>query len=170
MPVQHHMPVLNLIRPIAQIGFYKKFQNQTIDSIFTSNQLENAVILNAYNFQSSIGINNGNGTFTVKALPKEAQLSTVYAISVDDYDDDGIKDILLSGNLYSVKPEVGRYDASYGAFLKGKKDLEYEAMPAKQTGLNIEGEARSMMTLKTTSGMKLLIARNNDEIQVFDIK
>ncbi|NJN26040.1 MAG: VCBS repeat-containing protein [Cyclobacteriaceae bacterium] len=70
---------------------YKKFMYQTIDSIFTPDQLESALILNAYEFRTSLGINNGDGTFTLKALPLEAQLSPVYAISIDDYDKDGLR-------------------------------------------------------------------------------
>jgi len=149
---------------------YKKFMYQTIDSIFTPNQLEKALILDAYQLQTVLAINNGNGTFTVKTLPVEAQLSPVYAISVEDYDGDGIKDILLAGNLYHVKPEVGRYDASYGTFLKGSPNLNFVAIPAKQTGFRIDGEARDIMTIETKKGKKLLVGRNNDEIQIFGIE
>lgn len=149
---------------------YKNFINQTIDSIFTHDQMGNALILNAYQLQTSIAINNGNGTFTVQPLPIEAQMSPVYAISVDDYDRDGIRDIVLGGNLYNVKPEVGRYDASYGTFLKGFKNLIYKSIPAKQSGFRIEGEARDMMTIHTIEGKKLMVARNNDKIQIFDVK
>jgi hypothetical protein len=55
----------------------------------------------------------------LKSLPEEAQLSPVYGIEVRDMDNDGKLDILLGGNLYNVRPEVGRYDASFGLFLKG---------------------------------------------------
>ncbi len=54
-----------------------------------------------------------------KSLPLEAQFSPVYAAEAGDFNDDGNLDILLGGNLYNVKPEVGRYDASYGSFLSG---------------------------------------------------
>ncbi len=149
---------------------YKKFMYQTIDSIFTPSQLEKALILDAYELRSVVAINNGNGTFTIKPLPIEAQLSPVYAISIDDYDQDGIKDILLAGNLHHVKPEVGRYDASYGTFLKGSADMNYTAIPAKQTGFRVVGEARDMLTLETNKGKKLMVARNNDRIQIFNIE
>jgi hypothetical protein len=52
-------------------------------------------------------INQGNGKFAIKRLPLEAQLTPIYAICVDDFDQDGIKDIILGGNLYGVKPEAG---------------------------------------------------------------
>jgi len=43
----------------------------------------------------------------------------MYGVMVDDIDRDGNLDVMMGGNLYRVKPEVGRYDASYGVFLKG---------------------------------------------------
>jgi len=148
---------------------YKSFRYQTIDSIFTPSQLENALILNAYHLKTSIAINNGDGSFTLKSLPTEAQLSPVYAISVYDYDSDGVKDILLAGNLYDVKPEVGRYDASYGTFLKGKGQLNYKAIPAHITGFKVQGEARDMAIIESGGKKRLMIARNNDALQVFDL-
>ena len=69
--------------------------------------------------QSSVFINNKNGTFTAKALPIAAQLSPMYGIAAEDFDKDGNIDILMGGNFYQSKPEAGIYDASYGILLKG---------------------------------------------------
>jgi hypothetical protein len=149
---------------------YKEFMYQTIDSIFTPNQLENALILNAYHLETSMAINNGDGTFSVKSLPEEAQLSPIYAISVFDYDSDGVKDILLAGNLYDVKPEVGRYDASYGVFLKGEKGLSFTPFTSKKSGLKIDGEARDFCLIESNDVVRLLVARNNDKVQVFEMR
>ena len=49
--------------------------------------------------------------FIVKHLPIQAQFSPVYGIEVFDVDGDHLDDILMGGNLFAVKPEVGRYDA-----------------------------------------------------------
>ena len=49
----------------------------------------------------------------------EAQLSPMYGIAAEDFDKDGNIDILMGGNFYQSKPEVGIYDASYGILLKG---------------------------------------------------
>jgi hypothetical protein len=149
---------------------YKNFMYQTIDSIFTTNQLENVLILNAYELRTSIAVNNGDGTFSMKPLPTEAQLSPTFAILIDDFDHDGTKDIILAGNLFSAKPEVGRYDASYGTYLKGSENLEFTAVPAKYSGLRIDGEVRDLEIIETKRGKRIFVARNNDTIQIFDIK
>ena len=64
-------------------------------------------------------MNDGNGSFKIVPLPSEAQFSPVYAIDADDYDNDGICDIILGGNQYRAKPQTGIYAAGYGLFLKG---------------------------------------------------
>ncbi len=100
---------------------YESYKDQTIDDIFTKEQMQSAVKLTATDMQSSIFINNKNGTFTTKALPAcaGAVFPPMYAIAVNDFDKDGNTDIIMGGNFYESKPEVGIYDASYGVFLKG---------------------------------------------------
>jgi hypothetical protein len=43
----------------------------------------------------------------------------VYAIVVTDFDKDGHADLFLTGNMYDVKPDIGRLDANDGILLKG---------------------------------------------------
>ena len=75
----------------------------------------------------------------MKSLPTEAQLSPMYGIAADDFDKDGNIDILMGGNFYESKPEVGIYDASYGILLKGDGKGNFTAVPAQQSGINIRG-------------------------------
>ena len=65
-----------------------------------------------------IYLNKGNFEFERISLPQEVQFSPVYAINTSDFDNDGDKDIVMGGNLFNVKPEVGIYDASYGIYLE----------------------------------------------------
>ena len=59
----------------------------------------------------------------------QAQLSPVYGIEILDLNGDGHQDILLGGNLYRAKPEVGRYDASYGVCLSGDGKGNFKVGP-----------------------------------------
>ena len=63
-------------------------------------------------------------------------------------DNDGQKDIVLGGNLYNVKPEVGRYDASFGVFLNGMGKGTFKARPYQESGLFLKGEVRDFNLLK----------------------
>jgi len=148
---------------------YESFKGLTINDIFTQEQLERSIIYHANLLESVIIINNGNGTFEVRKLPFEAQLSPVYAILIEDLDQDGIKDILLGGNLFEVKPEVGRYDASYGVFLKGEGNGNYKSLPGSKTGLILDGAIRDFSLIEISGENYLAVARNNASLQFYSI-
>ena len=119
--------------------------------------------------ETSLFINDGSGQFTRKSLPVEVQFSPVFAADVADYNGDGNLDILLGGNLYNVKPEVGRYDASYGSFLLGDGRGGFRNIPPKLSGFHLNGEIRDIMEVKTTTGEILVISRSNGPLQVFKV-
>ena len=145
---------------------YADYKNQTIEDIFSQEQLNKATKLDAYTMESSVFINNKNGTFTRNALPTEAQLSPIYGIAVNDFDGDGNKDILMGGNFYESKPEAGIYDASYGTLLKGDGKGSFTAIHKQQSGINVKGAVRDMQVLKIQKNKIVLIAKNNDSIQI----
>jgi enediyne biosynthesis protein E4 len=143
---------------------YESYKNQTIGDIFTPEQMKDALQLNAYEMASVVLLNNGTGKFEIRPLPVEAQLSPIHAIIAEDLDGDGAIDLLLGGNQYRVKPEIGRYDASYGVLLKGNGKGDFVAVSNAVTGLHIDGEVRDMAIVKTGGRNLILIARNNDTI------
>jgi hypothetical protein len=124
--------------------------------------LESVILLNKGNRESR------HPVFTVQPLPPEAQVSPIYGILVHDLDDDGHQDIIVGGNLYNVKPEVGRYDASYGLFLKGQGEGAFKPETYKDSGLFLEGEVRDFALLKKGKTDVILVIRNNDSLQAFE--
>ncbi len=149
---------------------YESFKNLTIQDIFASELLQRSVVHEVNTLESIMLINNGDGTFEKKKLPYEAQLSPVYAILIEDLDKDGQSDILLGGNLFEVKPEVGRYDASYGTFLKGIGNGDFKSLPASKTGLVLEGQVRDFSLIDVKGKILLMVARNNASLQFFNIQ
>jgi hypothetical protein len=148
---------------------YESYKNQTIDDIFTKEQLKEAVVLKAMMMQSSVLINNGKAaTFTIKPLPTAAQLSPMYGIAVQDFDGDGKMDILMGGNFYESKPEVGIYDGSYGTLLKGDGKGNFTALPAQQSGVNLKGAIRDILTVKRGKKEIIVVAKNNDKIELLN--
>ena len=116
-------------------------------------------------------MNNGQNNFTIKALPAEAQFSKTYGITIWDFNNDGKKDLLLAGNFFPYRTQLGRSDASLGVLLKGKGDGSFEAIPNNELGLYIDGDIRNMVMVQNASKENLLIvAKNNDEVQVVKLK
>lgn len=147
---------------------YDSYKSQSIQDVFTEEELKSSVIHTINMLQSVQLINNGDGTFDIKELPQEAQLAPIYAILITDVDSDGIKDVILGGNLYSVKPEIGRYDASYGVYLKGKANNVFQSIPTNQSGLELKGEIRDFEIMKFQDKKILIVVRNNASLQIFD--
>jgi len=141
---------------------YESYKEQTIEDIFSKEQLAKAIKLEAKEMRSSVVMNNKNGTFTMKALPMEAQFSTVSGILVNDYDGDGSQDILLGGNFYQSKPEVGIYDASYGLLLKGDGKGNFIPMNEKQSGILVKGPVRNISDIKAGKKRLTIFALNNE--------
>jgi hypothetical protein len=146
---------------------YEDYKEQTIEDIFTKEQLDKAIKLDAYELQSCIFLSNGKGGFTKKTLPTEAQFSTVYGIKTGDFDHDGIQDLLIGGNFYQSKPEAGIYDASYGLLLKGDGKGGLVPVPATRSGFFVKGAVRDIQTIKIKHQSIIIVAKNNDAIEIF---
>jgi hypothetical protein len=146
---------------------YEMYKNQRITDIFAPEQLKSAVHLEVNLLETSVFINDGTGKFIRKSLPAEAQFAPVYAACIFDYNNDNNPDILLGGNLNNVKPEVGSYDASYGAILEGNGQGGFNYVSAKHTGFRLNGEVRDIKLINTKSGNLIFVARCNDSFQVF---
>lgn len=146
---------------------YASFGASSVENIFPASELKHATIREAQLFASSIGLNNGKGSFVVRPLPVEAQFAPVYATLADDFDGDGKMDLLVAGNFFGVTPVRGRYDASYGVLLQGDGRGQFHAVEPETVNLWIDGQVRDMKWLRRAGGERLIaIARNNDRLQI----
>ncbi len=141
---------------------YASFAGQKIYDIFAAGELESAVHQEAVELRSTVGWNDGQGHFTLEPLPDEAQLAPMYAIAVLDIAGSANPELLMGGNLYEAKPEVGRYDASYGVVLAYGPD-GLRSLP--DSGFWTTGPVRSI----TLAGdlQLLVVGINNDSLRVF---
>ncbi len=141
---------------------YQSFKTASITDIFTPEQLAGANKLEVNTLSSIILVNQGGFKFQLKELPIEAQFSPIYAIGTEDFDNDGDQDIVLGGNLYNVKPEAGRYDASYGVFLENLGQMNFKSY-ADGNGFSVNGEIRDFVI----DAQRLIVARNHDSLAIF---
>jgi hypothetical protein len=149
---------------------YAAFGASRIENIFSKSDVAQATVLEAYDFASSVAINNGNGTFRLRPLPAEAQIAPVKAMLAADFDGDGRTDLLLAGNELGVPPVFGPYDASYGLLLLGKSNGGFEPVELPQDGLVLDGQVRHIRALRQAGGARLIVVgRNDGTLQVLRI-
>jgi hypothetical protein len=141
---------------------YESFKSATIEDIFTKEQLKQSTILEVNTLSSIILINQGGFKFKIQELPTETQFSPVYAIATADFDKDGDQDILLGGNLNGVKPEFGKYDASFGNYLENLGNNKFKFHQTGK-GLKVKGQIRDIKILNN----KVFITKNNDSLEVY---
>ena len=157
---------------MAQIPVLKKkfllfsqYAGKAVEQVFSEEQLAQAEKHAVQQSQSCVFINNGKG-FTMQPLPQRAQFAPIYAAMAEDLDGDGKKDLFAGGNFYGLKPETGRYDASYGVTLLAAPQ-GYTFAKTAETGLFIRGEIRDIRQIKTAHGSLIIVARNNDTLLIF---
>jgi len=167
-PIATRDELLRLIPQLqSRYPTYASFGASRVEDIFSSAELQKARVLAAHTFASAVALNNGNGTFTPRPLPVEAQLSPIRAIVADDFDGDGKTDLLVAGNLYGVPPVLGRYDASYGVLLKGSGDGTFSAVDMGRSGIVLDGQVPHMAPIHLAHGQRgIVVARNNAPLEL----
>ncbi len=140
---------------------YNSYADQEIKDIFIEDQLTSSIRLEVNELRSIVLWNNGSGVFDVKALPESAQLTSIYAITSDDFNGDGIVDLLLGGNQTRMKPELGIQSASFGQMLLGLGGREYEAVDENESGVFEKGEIRGIESINISGDDNVLIVKNN---------
>ena len=146
---------------------YSLYAGKTIEDIFYSEQLEKAEIKEVNTFESVYVENLGGNKLKLRPLPSLAQTSKIMTLFLDDYDNDGIKDVFIGGNFYGSNMYQARYDASYGLILKSDRKGGFKAINPMQSGLMLEGEIRDIQKIMISKLPYYLIARNNKSLQVF---
>jgi hypothetical protein len=143
---------------------YESYRDQAISDIFEPAVLEKAIRLEAFELGSVVLINDGNGIFSKRLLPSEAQTSPLYALVLTDVNGDGNLDLIAGGNQYRAKPEVGRYDASFGLYMQGDGRGNFACVPNRLTGLRVEGEVRDVALINIAGKPVIIFARNNESL------
>lgn len=148
---------------------YDQFAKASLEEILDG-KMDGTVKKMATEFHSIILMNNGDGTFTKIELPAEAQISTVQSIAFYDFNQDGVKDILLGGNYYNREVETVRNDASVGQILLNVGGGQYAPLVNPVSGLKLFNDLREMRIIKVKDKSVIIGANNNEKLQAFRIK
>ncbi len=147
---------------------YKKFANADLVDIYTEDKLESGIHYKAQTFASVYIENLENGKFKSTELPSEAQFSSINTILIDDFDKNEKQDILVAGNLYVSEVETPRNDASIGLLMIQTKD-GLESVSFNRSGFLADKDVKNMKFITINGEKCILIANNNDKLQVFEI-
>ncbi len=150
---------------------YKSFASASMEQVITPEQRKGALRLSANTMKSYYISNDGNGRFSMKPLPVEAQMSVLNGMVVDDFNDDGNLDVVISGNDFGGEVTNGRFDALNGLLLSGNGKGDFKALTIMESGIFIPGDGKSLVKLLSFDGNYLLGAsQNKGPIEIFRLK
>lgn len=150
---------------------YKSYATATHDQLIAPFDSKDLIKMKATELASSILLNEGMGSFSLKPLPIKAQVSLLNGMVVEDFDSDGFLDIVINGNDYGTEVSIGRYDALNGLYLKGKGNGEFTPLTILESGIYIPGNGKALSMLISATGNCLLAAsQNNGALKVLSLK
>ncbi len=152
----------------SKIKTYQDFARRDLKGILGSG-IETALQYSVNEFKSGIFFNEGNGGFSFSPFSNNVQKSVVNSILYDDFDGDGVNDLLLAGNNYLSEIETTRLDGGTGAFLKGMGNGKFEYISNVKTGFYVQNDVRHMVNLSSSSRKSIMVINNDDRHRMFKI-
>ncbi len=160
--------IAQLISVRKKYPTYKSFGLASMNDLWSKKDREDAMVLQATDMATSYIQNDGNGHFTIKSLPAQAQTAPVYGMMCKDVNEDGNFDLLLVGNDYGMEPYSGRHDAFSGLYLKGDGKGNFSSTDVTESGFFVNGDAKGLAAIHTAKNEDLLLAtENQDSLKVF---
>ncbi|MBS1597280.1 MAG: VCBS repeat-containing protein [Bacteroidetes bacterium] len=148
--------------------YAEDYAKASLQDIFSTDKLTKADTLTANYFSNAVLWNRGDLNFNIEALPWQAQLSTYRDAIVVNANNDSLPDILLLGNYYENRIQLGRNDADFGTIIlnHGNGKLSAENI----NGLPIRGQVRHVAKINILGREAFLLAKNNDSAMVIRFK
>ena len=143
---------------------YHSFASSKLIDILPDEKVDEAIIYEIESFESVI-LYNENGKLIKKSLPIQAQTSPIKSSYINDFNKDGINDILLVGNHYGVEVETTRYDAGYGALLIGNENNSFSFLSPQESGFYLPYDTRHI----NRNGDFILVTSNNYKTTLFKL-
>lgn len=148
---------------------YNSFAAANVEDVYSDLGLKDALELSANTFSSYI-LKNNNGHFEKVKLPNYAQISSINDILIEDFNQDGTKEILVAGNLYTSEVETTRNDASYGSLIPLDRNIEnMTALKPSESGLFIRGDCKKLGKIGIGADKYVIAAINDGAVSLHRI-
>lgn len=149
-----------------KFAYYKDYANASATDIFSAEDLAKAHKLSVTNMRSTCYLRQGSA-FVPGKLPIQAQFAPVTSTLTGDFDRNGTTDLLLLGNRSDNRLKLGSMDANYGCLLSGdgKGGFSYVTQPV--SGLTVQGDVKSAMTITIGGQPYVLIGSFNQPLQLY---
>jgi hypothetical protein len=153
---------------VKKFDSYSSFALADLTEIYQPKCLNESKRCEANTLESGVFINDG-GKFTFKPFPRLAQVAPGFGIVAGDFNGDSDADLYIVQNFYSPQAETGHMAGGVSVLLTGNGDGTFAAMPPRQSGLYIGGDAKSLATVDLNGDGRLdfVAGVNDDDLVTF---
>ena len=152
-----------------QLTTYASYSNKSLEELFSSDIFSKSITLSVDKLESTLWVNQGDGTFREAFLPQEIQSSPIYSIE-KGATTEGRPFLIVGGNQSKIKPELGSQLGSYGWVMQQNADGEWTVLLPAKSGIKVDGEIRSMLQLTLKNKPHLVLFRSNDKPIIYEIR
>jgi hypothetical protein len=152
---------------LERMSSHEAYGKSSVEEIY-GERLKGAGVVEVRTLASMVFLNRG-GKFEAKELPREAQWSPGFGLSVGDVDGDGKEDVVMSQNFFGVNGEVARCDGGRGLLLKGDGAGGLSAVSGQESGIRVYGEGRgsAMGDYDGDGRLDLVMSQNGTETKLY---
>jgi hypothetical protein len=145
---------------------YKDFARADLGDLYTQACIDQARRFEATTLETGVLINDGDGHFEFRPLPRLAQAAPAFGVSVCDFNADGYPDIYLAQNFFGPQPETGHMDGGVSLLLTGRGDGTFAPVSPWRSGLVVPGDAKGVATtdLDGDGRIDVVIGVNDDTV------
>ena len=101
---------------------YHEFALASVVDIYTPKCLNESEKFSVTTLESGVLINDGDGKFAFRPLPRLAQIAPGFGAVLTEVDGDGRPDLYIAQNFFTAQPETGRMDGGMSLLLLGNND------------------------------------------------
>ena len=154
---------------VSKFDTYTSYALADLNEIYEPKCLNESKRYEANTLESGVFINDG-GKFTFKPFPRLAQVAPGFGVVAGDFDGDSYADLYAVQNFYGPQAETGRMAGGVSVLLKGNGDGTFDAVPPRQSGLYVGGDAKSLTTVDFNGDGQLdfVVGVNDDHLVAFE--
>jgi hypothetical protein len=146
---------------------YAQYASAGMNDIFSKEDLAKAITLTANQQKTGLFFQQ-DGKFSMQNnLPIQAQFAPNKIMVKEDFDGDGTNEVLLLGNQTLNRLKMGAIQANRGNIFKFNIDASPTFMHLTKSGLNIEGDVKSALTLMVDGKRILLVGASDQALQAY---
>lgn len=150
-----------------KFGDYASFSYASFAEVVDPPLLQRAEFKLEVKTTSSYVVWNEDNTFRWEKLPQEVQVAPIKKMVVEDFNGDGLKDILVTGNDHTHNVATGDYDASKGFVLINDGKSGFSVLRPSQSGFAVKGMVESLLYFKEDS--LVIVGINRDKVVTYKL-